>query len=457
MVTEAKEGLPQTALISLSDFMAEKLPADEEKEKINPVGIILYAGKSKMAMIGSRTDEQFQEALVCSYQDTPQGFDPSQVFDGKNRIISLSDYEQLRVLQVSIGGVEIHTFRSIRTLPSVNVTIRTHNPVSKQAEVVNVDEIELLKLFTREAGGIAVFSGADLPEENALVLERDIKGSKSGLALFMYPDTDPISAFDSVTGLYSFVKALNQEFIDTPRYPLQTEALAAFNRGLRTGEYDFGGIEVREELFRSLVIAHTRLAARLREPQHQEFLKLHLPNLGTPEWARFFRRLLMRIGIKDKDLQLLANRSIDRLILGEQIPEDQAPFLPAPSRKETDEDFLLKLKTPEARDIWHTVGHDYKDDYHGRRWTFVVDIVHFIQDAETLDPIEDSLVSLQRLEESVFRKINIAYYVDKTHHRISFDSRHSYSDYTGLELIQYLRVAVLEKKKLLETQMPQSN
>lgn len=454
----ATQELQLTSLISLSEFMAEKLPVDEKREKINPVGVILYAKKSKMVMIGSGTDKDFKEALVCSYQVTPKGFNPDHVYDGRNRIIDLSDYEQLKVLQVSLGGVEIHTFRSIRILPSVNVTISTHNPVSRKEELVNVDEMELLKTFTGEAGGIVVFSGANLPEENGLVLKRDLDGSKTGLVLFMYPDTDPVNALDSVTGLHVFVKQLNQAFIDTPHYPLQAKSLLAFNQSLQTDEYDFGGIDVREELFKTLVIANARLAARLREPQYEEFLKLHLPNLGTPEWARLLRRLLMKIGIKDKSLQLVANRSINRLVLGEQITENKPLLVSTPGRKETDEDFLFNLKTRRARDIWHEVGNDYKDNWHNRLHSFTYQIVHFIEEAKKIDEIEDALVSLKRLENSSFQDREFFYSLDKNDEKEAESKikweRTDYSVYRhkGRELIQYLKIAVLEKKKRMESQ-----
>lgn len=285
MVIEPGSELQPVPLTSLKEFMTANLQIDEQKrEGINPVGIILYADKSKMILIGSNTNDQFKGALVCHYQNTPEGFDPSLVIDGKNRIIDLSDYHELKVAQVSLGGVDITTYRSVRTLPSIVVGMHTQNPTSGQEEVVNVDE----------EGGIAVFSGASLPEEDALVVEKNTQDKKSALVFFMHPDTDPITGFDSVAGLYSFLKNLNQEFVDTPKYPLQAQSLHAFELGLRDGMYDFSGIEVREELFRTQVIANTRLAARLREPKYQEFLNSHLPDANTPGWASFIRRILMQ-------------------------------------------------------------------------------------------------------------------------------------------------------------------
>ncbi|MDP3974197.1 MAG: hypothetical protein Q8P92_05200 [Candidatus Daviesbacteria bacterium] len=446
------ESLQLTPLTSLSEFMTANLQIDEEKrEGISPVGIILYADKSKMVLIGSRTNEKFKGALVCSYQDTPEGFDPSLVIDGKNRIIDLSDYHELKVAQVTFGGADINTYRSIRTLPSVIVRMHTQNPMTNQEEIVNVDEEELLRIFTGEAGGIAVFSGASLTEENALVVDKDTQDKKSGLVFFMHPDTDPTTGFDSVAGLYSFLRNLNKEFIDTPRYPLQAQSLHAFDFGLKDGLYDFGGIEVREELFRTQVIANTRLAARLHQPRYQEFLNSHLPDVNTPAWASFVRRILMIIGIKDTDFKQLANRSIDRLILGEDVP-DETLLLPEP-KQQKDNNFFLKLRTTKARDIWQQIGDKYTNYWYSR--SFIANLVDLIAEAESLYEIEDGIISLQRLGDSSFKNINFGYKLDihAKEKRIKWSDAYS-NEHKGEELLQYLMAEALEKKKQIEASIP---
>lgn len=456
-MTEAKASTGLT-LTTLQDFWQEKLPTEEEtKTPIVPVGILLYAQKRKMVMIGSHVDDRFRQALTCSYLATPEGFDSEQVLDGKSRVLDLSNYEQLRIEQVSFAEVHIATFRSIRSRPSVNIRIPTINPLNNKTETVNIDELEILRFFAGETeGGIAVFSGTNLAEDNALVLERNTNSGKCGIALFMYPDIDPVTAsdtFDSVTGLYTFAKKLNEELISIS-FPLQTRALAIYNRALKEETFNFQGIDVREEIFRTQIIANARLAENLKEPRYMEFLQTHLPDLDTQIWARRFRTLLIK---DNKNLQALADKSIDQMILGEQLAKLVLPQLPIPRKKDTEEDFLAELKTPEARNIWHTVGNDYKDDWRGRRSTFVRSIVNFIEDAKNPDEIEDSLASLRRMEESSgFRKSKAHYSLDgrKPESKIIWSPYSDYCTYehSGKELIGYLRIRVLDRKKSWSSQ-----
>ncbi|EKD85012.1 MAG: hypothetical protein ACD_38C00106G0001 [uncultured bacterium] len=452
-------GSKTVSLTNLQNFWREKLPAEtEEKGTITPVGIILYAGKNKMVMIGSRTDGEFKQALACSYRDTPEGFDPNQVFDGKSRVLDLSNYEQLQVEQVSFAAVHMATFRSIRSLPSVNIRIPTINTLNSNKGIVNVDELEVLRFFAGETdGGIAVFSGANLPEDNALVLGRNTNGGKCGIALFMYPDINPVTAldiFDSVTGLYSFVKELNKE-LSASRIPLQIQSLAAYDRGLKNGIFNFEGVDVREEIFRTQIIANARLhAASLKshQSQYMEFLHTHLPDLGTQNLARRFRTFLM----KDyKNLQALADESIDRLILGGQV-QDKPLIQPISEadRKEKNKNFFLNLKTSAARDIWQKVGtaYDNNDPYYGsNRWNFLIELINFVANITTSDEIDDAIVSLEKLEKSKFNHIYLNYELDMKDpiNRIKESYGHGHK---VEELFQFLMAEVLEKKK---TKAPQ--
>ena len=447
-MTEGQE-LQPTSVMSMAEFVSTQIRVEgQDNKNISPIGIILYANKSRLLFIGSREDEQMKGTIVCTHQDTPEGFDPIQIFDGKGRIIDLSEYEDLRPFQVQMGRVDIDSYRSIRTLPSITVRIHTKDPIRHIEEKVNIDETELLPIFTAETGGIAVFSGASLPEENAILVEKNNGERKTGLLFFMYPDTDALEPFDSVAGFYSFLQALNKEFIGVPGYPLQNQTLREFDAALSDGALKFGGIETRQEIFRTEVIANVRLAARLREPRYERFLDTFLPLRNKPAIALFARRILMRMGFKGQDKNHMASLAIDRLILGDESHRIQ--LIGEEEKISEERNIFLELQTSRARDILQKAGNLEEVESYERDKDFFEDMLKLIFDRDILAEVEDAITILRELESKYFQDGDFDFYFDMTKapgkRVIEMDDW----DQRGQDILNFLLAEALAKEKQLK-------
>lgn len=353
---------------SLEAITAQRFNNGQQNKTPNPVGAIVYAHGRKIIWVGE-LGENGNTVLKCTYQDTPPNFDP-KVYSWSGRVVDLSSYDEVMTAQVGFADAQINLFESVYTSPTISARLGTVDPLTgTRGEVITVDEDHLLRIFTGELGGIAVFRGANLPEEIALLMERRTPAQKAGVAFFMRPEKSAWG-FDSVRGFYGFLRQLNSELTEAS-FPEQTQALADLRYTLEHSGLRLSDLRVREEILRTQIIANVRLLRKTGDTKYQEFLDAHL--IRKPRGIRSLAYLFER---PNPALPQIIQQSIDRLFISggttEELKEIQG-FLPPKKdiedpNTETEAElwrdhrqFLESLKTTTIVELWRQVGLGYKD------------------------------------------------------------------------------------------------
>lgn len=302
----------------LDGFTGVKLLSRAEStDRLTPIGLIVYDHGKRMVHIASQTmtspepgngEEPFQERLLTTYHDIPTEVNPDSVVGKSGRIIDLRSYDELMVAQIDLKDVTVTTFRSIRTHPSVAISVPYINPSDTQRDTIRVGEEDILEIFTGERGGIAVLHGMGLPEDNAMILEKDLNGKKHGLVFFFYPTDDPKIGLHSVEGFLEFINRLGTEFERNASIPLQYKVVQAFTKEISRGSFSFMP-EAQRDIFKMVLIAHARMATKKpQERRYSDVLSSHLPSL-KPRLIADITRLFTQAQRKPRAVQ-----AIDRIL-----------------------------------------------------------------------------------------------------------------------------------------------
>ena len=363
-----------------------------EQEQVRLIGGILYNKGQNIFLIGENNNGRIQTGRVV----TEENNDVKTTFEDNNRLLNLSDFDDITAIQVDLTGVIMASFPSINTHPSVSVSFQVAEATDEtQKREVVIDEKSILRIFTGEEGGIAVFSGANLSEENALIFERGNDGKKSALLLFMHPERNTFGA-DSVLGLGQFVEQLNERFAIESKMSLQDQALAALDKGIQRGDMDFNGSAVREALFRLQIIAYARLAEKTKDPKYLEALDAHLPNLHppVPKLREIFGFSKPRSSYVETDL------FINSIILNSnssQKRDNNTPESELQTGKTHEFDLLAEdakivrdLHSEKARILWAQIAeHEHYNTVNDVSRYFINSLAKMIPEAKTKEDIAD--------------------------------------------------------------------
>jgi hypothetical protein len=339
----------EQSLVTISSLFREKFPQtdDQPTTGVSPLGIISYDQGNRLVLLGSN----MRGSLVTQFSSTPENFSSESLIGGEGRFRDLSHLDTLAISQIDLSKPVVSTHRSIRTRPSVAIQITSTDPYQRLSESVDLDivdqnkgtftlmEREFLPVFTGERGGIVVMEGANLPEENALLIEKRLADKRHGLLFFFHPSDK--ETVDSVEGLYQFIKSLNKEFQGSAEVPYQKEVLTKFGELSESGRFRFDS-DVRRELFITQLIALARLSHE--HPQYRNKIDGLLPSQPQRRWYQFGSQQN-----EIEDLTHKANEAIDSL-LSQKTGDDQIDQNTLERDKQSDQiPVLNKIKSEELR------------------------------------------------------------------------------------------------------------
>lgn len=262
------------------------LTSPEGKEVPLVIGSILYANDTKLAVVGVNK----QHDLVTGFAQAPEQFNPNRINRRSSRVLRLPDYDSINVVRVDLGSIELGTSRSILR-PERTITAHLYYIDPSLGPTENhlvLEEDHLLHVMTGEQGGVMVFHGEGLPEEDALVIKgQDLERQISHAFVAFFHPSEAQEGLDSTTGTYEFFHRVNQEFLSKSPQPLQDRVVRTLERAIQYGE--LADTKERLELLRAQFIAHARLA--IKHPTSQKFLTDHLPELTSSFTERMGRIL----------------------------------------------------------------------------------------------------------------------------------------------------------------------
>ena len=312
-----------------------------------------------------------------------------------SRLLPLPDFSQIYVAQVGLGGIAVKGFDSLRTHPSVSVNIRYADPQNPEAatEIFHMDEVEILSLLTGNKGGIAIFHGMNRDEDNAFVFEKGTPEGKQGFVFFVHPTDTPLLGLNSVEGMKGFLKHLNEGFEDPAAgsYPLQIQALAQLVKDVEGGSLHFTS-PVRQELFKSIVIANARLATKTNDPVYRISLEAMLPNLRSSLLVKIF-------GFSTDERAKIIEREIDRIVGRINSATKPLPVSEHKSPKEPPEiaiQILDDLRTPKAKKLREAVV-GYFGSNSTQMYDYLNRLAFLCEKATTTDEFDDAIRLLQEV------------------------------------------------------------
>lgn len=435
-----------SGLIDLPALVRENFKQHEYKG-LGPIGGIIYAQNKKLVLLAEDDDGSLKSASL----ESPQNIDVNSFMGWDGRVQILNHYDEISIVQVPLMSAVIGSSRSIRSRPSVSIKIPFRELENHNYSNLTVKEDDILKVFTGKQGGLLVFEGGDLPDENALVLERRVNELRYGLVFFFHPEQSKIG-IDSGNGLYIFLQRLNEQFTLQDPGPIQKKALGQLEKDIEKGYIKFS--DIRLELFRTQIIAYARMADNTGEGHYFEFLRAHLRGMEPNLIIRLMESL--RGEERKRERRLALDRSIDLLLEGSIRSSEKREFKKPQGEVSKDVPIIDRLKTERIKTLRGTLrelptGGPVMNLYMQK-------IVEAINDADEKEEFADLFVLLDELWDSKYCSTSLTYILKgsdkKTLEFISFwDSmNNSYpglSIENGSRLIEKLRAFLINRQDIV--------
>lgn len=338
---------PSSSFIQFQDLLGERPIEGKERADLTLVGVIRFnKGKQMIKLI-----EENDGRLHSVYEEASADLQRQQIIDGGSRVLDLGDFDEVKVAQLGMNDkVQVATYDSSQTYPPVNITFTYTDPIDQRRDKFTLDEQDVLDIFTNRSGGHIIFSGAHLPPEEALFIERAF-GNKKAAFLFLF-HAEPIGegrsswGANSPQGLGSFLRKLNREFELATELPLQKEWVGVLDEALANGLLEFPS-SVRSELFKTVLLAHARMAAKPGEGKYREFLDLCFPEVVERHGHKILGPLKPEVRTKRVVDKQAIDKSMDRLVVKDEDTTKVIEELkPVPERLKTEKAKLLRQGFP---------------------------------------------------------------------------------------------------------------
>jgi hypothetical protein len=295
-----------------------------------PIGQIQF-GEGKSLFISSNDIGSLKSTT------TPTKIEASDFAElNVGRVLNLKKYKDVQVVRVQPGHFDIATYPTIESnRDPLYVRMQYDDAATEVKGAHGMDEIDMLKVLTGEAGGLAVFQGGDSPTEIALVMEKgQEKNEKTAVVAFFQHDglRDYQLGFDSVSGAYAFFRNLNEEFAENPT-ELEDEIRKRLDKGFK--KKIINESPVRRELLKSVLLAHARLYDITADETHLEFINEHLPE-------GIFNRSFVNV-----DTEIEVSGIINTLIIGKS-----GQAVEKNNQEDLKKKRSIELKTDEAKRIY---------------------------------------------------------------------------------------------------------
>ncbi|MDO8657772.1 MAG: hypothetical protein Q7K55_03465 [Candidatus Levybacteria bacterium] len=348
------------------------------------VGGIVYANNTRgIVLVEYGIDELrgFDNALR-------EDFSLEQMDEGRGRIVALNDLNEVRVGQLDRANLSVKAYESLRGRPSVSVEIQYKNVNDQIERRAILDEDAVLRFLTGQEGGIAIFEGWGLPEENALVFKQGKDEARRGLILFIHPNESQ-AGINSVKGVREFFEELNREFTENCSTPLLSKALAELREKVRSKVINFDS-PAKAEIFKAQVIANARLFEKTGDTKYMDYLQTHLFALSAKRGVTdIFRRS------NDQTATLVVDQSVNSLFITDRSPLQLEGQIP-----EKGKTIYNKLKTEEAKKIRKDVepffGLQTEEMYN--YLTGIVNMVNAVYLPENLTELDDMIILLDEFK-----------------------------------------------------------
>ncbi len=397
--------IPPRFSFSLTEALDSRLGREEIRKDTLPIGGILFNGGKSFLVLGA---DALNKVVVRRIDELPADFDPDQVIEGASRILDLSNFQKVQILQAGITGVRVSKYPSIKTVPSVGIAITAEDRETAQEGPYRIKEDEILQLFAGERGGIAVFSDYDLPEDNALLFERHVGAERHARLLFIKPSGTDQFVADSVEGVHQLLKNLNCEFLFNASLPLQNQAVKTLDKAIRAGRIDFHGSDVRAEIYRTHIIALARLAEITRDPKYVQQLEKALPDLHGDLITRI-RNFGARPNISTEDVDNIINGLIKTRFSDEQT-QMEIPGLEGITLTPSDTLIYNDLELQSSKILWRDLAVDrsYRSNNDVSK-EFITNVINSMYDAKTSQEFSDLFKLIHALFESDYKKVDTKY------------------------------------------------
>jgi len=365
------------------------------------VGAILFKNL-KLAIVGS----DVKGDLLGEYIDLSED-EVTKIDKKSNRILDLSDFDEIAITQADLGAVQIRTATSIRQRKSsVSAKISfTSCDSSKEEGFYILDEAELMETILGKKGGLAFFYGGQGGEENALIIEKSIADRKTATIIFLHP-TASIWGLDSVNGVGEFFKRLNGELLKETSVSQEIRKLIDFLE-LQEGKDKLEEPWGRLEIFKAYLLGLERTAGinKDREPEIKDDVFIELNHV----FAQYYKKRLFG-GSKMLDARRLSS-CIDLVIGKMNIKRIK------PSEEEiqtgSSEEYLF-LESNKANDLYDGFKRQLGDKFGNNDSPeavslmdrYVVGLVVLIRDAVTEAQLRDAIKLLDHLSTTKYGNKN---------------------------------------------------
>lgn len=224
-------------------------------EKIRPLGGVMYDGREHMIVFGLG-DKIRKLSMVDT--ELPYGFDPRGLIGWERRIKDLPHLKDIVPIQLDTGYPTIEVVKPALASPSIITKWPYENPVTGEPASLSINERELLRALKGTEGGIKIFSGAELDDEVALVVEKRSRKERYGLVFLFHPEDayNGENIWDSKSGFGLFLNNLITQYRELPGGGIHLDYLAKLDRGLSSNKIKVASEQ--QDLLRALVIASLR-------------------------------------------------------------------------------------------------------------------------------------------------------------------------------------------------------
>jgi hypothetical protein len=374
-----------------------------ETEPILLVGGILFNNGRDLAVIGqTRTGN-----LRCGFVNLQEkqfavNFSPGRLLDIGDQ------YGKIDIVHLEVGGIDTITTDSIRqTHEPVHALLYARRLPTGEQTVIPLEQDQLLDLMTGTKGGITIFYGDTLPEENALVVETK---PKEAVIAFIHPEKSVGQGLNSVRGVFEFFNKLNNEFLRDCHYPLVRQAVDRLQALVKAGV--IVDSPARLAIFESLIIGNAFQAAAIGDERYWRFLQRHLGDLTK----KIITRLPQSPNAALQGIMMTSKRA-------KEIPEtpaqvelvDKQEFPDSPLKTENARLIYKKaataLQRSQALSDGKRIGylsendHDSSDDS-CKIQGYVFDIISFLIDANNTEQLDDCAGLLAYLIKTDYFKRN---------------------------------------------------
>lgn len=378
---------------------AEKFAGVTSEFGFSPVGVISYAENTRLALVAESLQDHTLHTQFLEYE----GFNPQSLIGGHGRILNLPHISELMPAQLPAQSVQIKSFRSLSSLPSLGVSINIVDPFTQEMVSSGIDEFNLLSAIAGIHGGIAIFQGNNRREDTALVVEGvhplSTRGSASFAGiLFFHPEEDVL---DSVSGLAEFFRSFNSAMRRDVGLSRSQQKVEESLDWLFKEESKSPDAKIKRQIFLAKALAAARLFDRFGVEETKGVL-----DLATSFRPNMFAKMIAKlIPFKPESANLADEVAASYLTLINNHRITQQPALPDPSSQKQLEapkepEYLSRLNTKDAKLLRESLPEDLADSTEAAVLKYMQEVLSLANESKSREGLDDLMKLVKELKSS---------------------------------------------------------